>query len=116
MALRRQIKMELFIILGTKKTNGDKFSNGLEKNLIRSVDGGMLWIHDVSYFDPAKRFMEKYHDSDLSFYAGLHPFGMFNAIYSMPIMDVVIALDENLKLIDAIECELRGWTMTAESC
>ena len=103
-------------MLWGQKTEGEKLSNGSEKNLIRSVGRGMLWIHDVSYFDPAKRFVEKYHDSYLAIYAGLHPFGMGNTIYSMPMMDFAIALDENLKLIDTIECELRGWTMTAESC
>ena len=58
--------------------------------------------HDDSYYDPAKRFMEKYHRSDLAIYAGLRPFGMFNTIYSMPMMDFAIALGENLKLIDTM--------------
>jgi hypothetical protein len=36
--------------------------------------------HDEGFYDPAKRFMEKYHDTDLALYAGLRPFGMFNTI------------------------------------
>jgi uroporphyrinogen decarboxylase len=56
--------------------------------------------HDESFYDPAKRFMEKYHDSDLAIYAGLRPFGMFNTIYSMPMMDFAVALRDNLKLIN----------------
>ena len=42
--------------------------------------------HSEHFYDQAKRFMEKYYDSDLAIYAGLRPFGMFNTIYSMPMM------------------------------
>jgi uroporphyrinogen decarboxylase len=67
--------------------------------------------HDDSFYDPAKRFMEKYHDSDLAIYAGLRPFGMFNTIYSMPMMDFAVALHENLKLIDTMMNIFIEWNL-----
>lgn len=67
--------------------------------------------HDDSFYDPAKRFMEKYHDSDLAIYAGLRPFGMFNTIYSMPMMDFAVALGDNLKLIDTMMDIFIEWNL-----
>ena len=58
--------------------------------------------HDQSFYDPAKRFMDRYHDQDLAIYAGLRPMGMFNTIYSMPMMDFAVALRDNIKLIDTM--------------
>jgi uroporphyrinogen-III decarboxylase len=66
---------------------------------------------DDRFYDPAKRFMEKYHDQDLAIYAGLRPFGMFNTIYSMPMMDFAIALGENIKLIDTMMDIFIEWNM-----
>jgi len=57
---------------------------------------------DPGYYDAAKRFMEKYHDRGLAIYAGLRPFGMFNTIYSMPMMDFAVALYQNRRLIDTM--------------
>ena len=56
--------------------------------------------------------MEKYHDSDLAIYAGLRPFGMFNTIYSMPMMDFAVALRDNLKLIDTMMDIFIEWNLT----
>lgn len=55
--------------------------------------------NDDGFYDPAKRFMDRYHDEDLAIYAGLRPFGLFNVIYSMPMMDFAVALRDNLGLI-----------------
>ena len=67
--------------------------------------------HDESFYDPAKRFMEKYHDSDLAIYAGLRPFGMFNTIYSMPMMDFADALYENIQLINTLMDIFIQWNL-----
>jgi len=67
--------------------------------------------HDEDFYDPAKRFMEKYHDSDLAIYAGLRPFGMFNTIYSMPMMDFADALYENLQLIHTLMDIFIEWNL-----
>ncbi len=67
--------------------------------------------HDESFYDPAKRFMEKYHDSGLAIYAGLRPFGMFNTIYSMPMMDFAVALHYDLKLINTMMDIFIEWNL-----
>ncbi len=64
-----------------------------------------------SFYDPAKRFMERYHDQDLAIYAGMRPFGMFNTIYSMPMMDFAMALHNNLKLIDTMMDIFTEWNL-----
>lgn len=66
---------------------------------------------DEDFYDPAKRFMEKYHDSDLAIYAGLRPFGMFNTIYSMPMMDFADALYENIQLIHTLMDIFIEWNL-----
>jgi uroporphyrinogen decarboxylase len=66
---------------------------------------------DESFYDPAKRFMERYHDSDLAIYAGLRPFGMFNTIYSMPMMDFAVALRDNLQLINTMMDIFIDWNL-----
>jgi uroporphyrinogen decarboxylase len=67
--------------------------------------------HDQSFYDPAKRFMERYHDSDLAIYAGLRPFGMFNTIYSMPMMDFAVALRDNIELINTMMDTFIEWNL-----
>jgi len=66
---------------------------------------------EESFYDPAKRFMERYHDQDLAIYAGLRPFGMFTTIYSMPMMDFAVALHENLKLINTMMDIFIEWNL-----
>ena len=66
---------------------------------------------EESFYDPAKRFMERYHDRDLAIYAGLRPFGMFNTIYSMPMMDFAVALRDNRKLIDTMMDIFIEWNL-----
>jgi uroporphyrinogen decarboxylase len=66
---------------------------------------------DESLYDPAKQFMERYHDSDLAIYAGLRPFGMFNTIYSMPMMDFADALYENIQLINTMMDIFIDWNL-----
>ncbi len=67
--------------------------------------------HEDSFYDPAKRFLERYHDEDLALYAGLRPFGMFNTIYSMPMMDFAVALRDNRKLIDTMMDMFIEWNL-----
>ena len=67
--------------------------------------------HDERFYDPAKRFMEKYHNCDLAIYAGLRPFGMFNTIYSMPMMDFAVALSENIELINTMMDIFIEWNL-----
>ncbi len=67
--------------------------------------------HDESFYDPAKQFMEQYHDSDLAIYAGLRPFGMFNTIYSMPMMDFAVALGDNIQLINTMMDIFIDWNL-----
>jgi uroporphyrinogen decarboxylase len=67
--------------------------------------------HEESFYDPAKRFMEKYHDRNLAIYAGLRPFGMFNTIYSMPMMDFAMALRDDLKLINTMMDIFIEWNL-----
>ncbi len=67
---------------------------------------------DESYYDPAKRFMEQYHDAGLAIYAGLRPFGMFNTIYSMPMTDFAMALYDNMKLINTMMDIFTEWNLT----
>ena len=67
--------------------------------------------HAESFYDPAKRFMEKYHDCDLAIYTGLRPFGMFNIIYSMPMMDFAVALSENIQLINTMMDIFIEWNL-----
>ena len=44
-------------------------------------------------------------------YAGLRPFGMFNTIYSMPMMDFAVALRDNRKLIDTMMDMFIEWNL-----
>jgi uroporphyrinogen decarboxylase len=67
--------------------------------------------HHEDFYDPAKKFMEKYHASNLAIYAGLRPFGMFNTIYSMPMMDFAVALHHNLKLINTMMDIFIDWNL-----
>lgn len=67
--------------------------------------------HDECYYDPAKRFMERYHDQDLALYTLMRPFGMFNTIYSMPMMDFAVALQDSPKLIDTMMDIFVEWNL-----
>jgi uroporphyrinogen decarboxylase len=67
--------------------------------------------YDESFYDPAKKFMEKYHDKDLAIYAALRPFGLMNVIYSMPMMDFAIALYENIRLINSMMNIFIEWNL-----
>ena len=66
---------------------------------------------EESFYDPAKRFMERYHDRDLAIFAGLRPLGMFNTFYSMPMMDFAVALRDNRKLIDTMMDIFTEWNL-----
>ena len=66
---------------------------------------------DEAYYDKARRFVDRYHDEDLAIYAGLRPFGMFNTIYSMPMMDFADALYENIDLIHTMMDIFIEWNL-----
>ena len=63
------------------------------------------------FYDPAKKFIDTYGNSDLAMYASLRPFGMFNTFYSMPMMDFAVALHENLSLIHTIMDIFIEWNL-----
>jgi uroporphyrinogen decarboxylase len=67
--------------------------------------------HDDSFYDSAKQYMDRYHKEDLAIYAGLRPFGLFNTIYSMPMMDFAVALRDNIKLIDTMMDIFIEWNL-----
>lgn len=67
--------------------------------------------HNERFYDPAKQFMDQYHGSDLAIYAGLRPFGMFNTIYSMPMMDFADALYDNIELINTMMDIFIEWNL-----
>ena len=81
-------------------------SEFIGEGLIRTeADLSVIELPDPNndrYYDLAKRFIDRYHDCGLAIYAGLRPFGMFNTIYSMPMMDFAVALRHNRKLIDTM--------------
>lgn len=85
------------------------------EGLIRTRDDlkliNLLDPHEDSFYDTAKRFMDRYHDRDLAIYAGLRPFGMFNTIYSMPMMDFAVALQDDLKLINTLMDIFIEWNL-----
>lgn len=56
--------------------------------------------HDPSFYDPAKKFMEKYGDSEMAIYSGMRSMFVYNVIFSMGIMDFSYALYDNLSLIN----------------
>ena len=66
---------------------------------------------DTAFYDPAKRFMEKYGGSDLAIYAGLRPLGLFNVIFSMPMEDFAVALRYDLKLINTMMDIFIEWNL-----
>lgn len=57
---------------------------------------------DDSFYDPAKRFVDKYGKEDLALYASTRPLGTFNVIFSMPMMDFASALVYNPDLINTM--------------
>ncbi len=65
--------------------------------------------HKESFYDNAKKFVEQYGDSDLALYAGIRPFGIFNTIFSMGMVDFSYALYENRKLVDDIMDKYVEW-------
>jgi hypothetical protein len=59
--------------------------------------------YDDRFYDAAKRFVDQYGQKDLAIYAAMRPLGLFNVIFSMPMMDFAIALDSNLPLINTYD-------------
>lgn len=55
---------------------------------------------DEAYYDKAKRFIDKYGDSDLALYAALRPFGLFNTMFSMPLEDFSKALYKKRPMLE----------------
>ncbi|MEE8541674.1 MAG: uroporphyrinogen decarboxylase family protein [Desulfobacterales bacterium] len=67
--------------------------------------------HEESFYEPARQFLERYHNSDLAIFAMLRPFGMFNTIYSMPMMAFAFALRDDLKLINTMMDIFAEWNI-----
>ena len=53
-----------------------------------------------SFYDSANRFVDRYGKDELAIYAYLRPFGLFNVLFSMPMMDFAIALHDNRPLLE----------------
>jgi uroporphyrinogen decarboxylase len=53
-----------------------------------------------AFYDPANRFVDRYGNDDLAIYAYIRPFGLFNIMFSMPMMDFSIALYHNRSLLE----------------
>lgn len=86
---RRQLNGQDYILDGLIKTDKDL-------NLMAFPDPT-----DESFYDPAKRFIEKNADQDLAIYA-ICRFGISGVNYSMGIDGLSYALYENPKLIDKV--------------
>ena len=57
---------------------------------------------DESYYDAAKRFVDQFGNEDLALYAAMRPLGLFNVIFSMPMIDFSRALLTNVGLINTM--------------
>jgi uroporphyrinogen decarboxylase len=67
---------------------------------------------DDRLYDAAKRFVDRHGKNDLAIYAAMRPLGLFNVIFSMPMMDFAIALDSNLPLINTMMDKFVEWNCT----
>ena len=65
--------------------------------------------NDDSYYDAAKRFVDQYGKERLSLYAAMRPLGLFNVIFSMPMMDFAVALKNNVPLINTMMDKYVEW-------
>jgi uroporphyrinogen decarboxylase len=68
--------------------------------------------NDDSYYDAAKRYVDRYGKEDLAIYAAMRPLGLFNVIFSMPMMDFAVALHENIALINTMMDMFIEWNCT----
>ncbi len=68
--------------------------------------------NDDGYYDAAKRYVDKYGKEDLAIYAAMRPLGLFNVIFSMPMMDFAVALSENVTLINTMMDMFIEWNCT----
>ena len=80
-----------------------------EKDLVKMI---LPDPKEESFYEPAHQFLERYHNKDLAICAMLRPFGMFNIIYSMPMMAFAFALRDNLKLINTMMDIFVEWNIT----
>jgi uroporphyrinogen decarboxylase len=56
--------------------------------------------NDDSFYDLANRFVDRYSNDELAIYAYIRPFGLFNVMFSMPMMDFSMALYDNRPLVE----------------
>jgi len=66
---------------------------------------------EEDFYDPAKQFLERYQNKDLAICAMIRPFGMFNTIYSMPMMAFAFAVRDDLKLINTMMDIFAEWNI-----
>ncbi|MCG8637042.1 MAG: hypothetical protein MI863_24630 [Desulfobacterales bacterium] len=65
--------------------------------------------NDDAFYDPAKRFVDRYGKDDVALYAYLRPFGLFNVIFSMPMMDFATALHRDRPLLEKMMDMFTEW-------
>jgi uroporphyrinogen decarboxylase len=65
-----------------------------------------------SFYDAAKRFVDLYGKGDLAIYAAMRPLGLFNVIFSMPMVDFARALLTNVSLINTMMDRYVEWNCT----
>jgi len=100
-------------------TRGDMAHGDIEflgEGLIRSEKDLHLMTfpdpHDARYYDAAKRFVDRFGNEDLALYAAMRPLGLFNVIFSMPMMDFAVALRYNIGLINTMMDMYVDWNCT----
>lgn len=65
-----------------------------------------------SFYDPANRFVDRYGKNEQAIYAYLRPFGFFNVLFSMPMMDFSEALYSNRPLLEKMMDIFIEWNCT----
>lgn len=88
----------------------------LGEGLIRS-DKDLHWMKfpdpkNDGFYDDAKRFVDQYGKTDLALYATMRPLGLFNVLFSMPMMDFAVALRDDLNLIHTMMDMYVEWNCT----
>ena len=65
-----------------------------------------------SFYDSAKRFVDRYGNDELAIYAYVRPFGLFNVLFSMPMMDFSMALYNDRPLLEKMMDIFIEWNCT----
>lgn len=80
------------------------WGNYIGEGIIRTEDDLTKIVlpdpRDESFYDPAKKFIDRYGHSDLAIYSIVRPFGLFNILYSMPMTDFAKALYKRRPMVE----------------